>query len=633
MSSYFHIHISAQFPIRVIKNYLLRLWQFVVISGMLACSPRQNNSEKILKSFILSNHYYTQFNDSIHTLANKTDTSYDDHQLKAISLIIHAQSNLLYADYEQAILELSRAKKLLHHTDSDTIKLRILFGLGNAYTNLGNYDEALSNYYEAEKIALKIKSDFHLGKSYGGIAQVYQMKEDIPNAKKFITQAITLLSAAQPSYYNAQLILANLFGMSGQIDSAIYIDNKCLHELKDSKQPQFRSFFFNNKGNCYMYSGVFDSAAFYFTECLKIDTQYAETKQIADSYINLVSVFALKKDSIQLKKYIDLAFNYCNRLKFLPGKLQLFQVLDNYYSSISNQAQSLAIKDSLLYNYKKLYNQKTEDKIAELKIKYDDEKKQREIINQKEKILFQNLMIVLILIIFSLAVVFFIYYLKQIKKDKVNEINKIQLEQQEKVTQSIFESEQHERIRIARDLHDSIGQKLIYLKMNLTQLNLSEQNLLSELDQTIKEVRAISHNLIPEELNFGLFTAIENLVADIAKNTTINLLIDENCTDKKIKLSEAVNIYRIFQELITNTLKHAKANIIDIKVSIINRNLNLILNNDGQTFDISHIEKSQGLGWKNIKARINLLKGNIHFEPDQKNQITILIPIKSETEL
>lgn len=629
----FNICIYFRCFIRVFTKYGTSFLLLMGIGNILSCSPQKSNSEKLIKAYNLSNHYYTTFNDSIHWLANQTDTNDNDLQLKAISLVIHGQSNLLYGDYEQAILELNSAKKLLNSSNNDTIQLRILFGLGNAFANLGNYKEALLNYYQAEKIAIAIKAEIYLGKSYGGIAQVYQMKEDIDQAKKFITLAIPLLTKAKPSYYNAQLTLANLYGMSGQIDSALSIDNLCLKELKDSKLNQFKSFFFNNKGNCYMYSGVYDSAAFYFSECLKIDTQYAETKQIADSYINLVSVYALKNESVQLKKYIDLAFTYCNQLKFLPGKVQLFQVLDKYYSSIANEAQSLAIKDSLLLNYKKLYNQKTEDKIAELKIKYEDEKKQHEIVNQQEKILFQKLLIGLILIILCLVIVFFIYYLKQMKKDKINAIHQLQLEQQEKVTRSIFESEQQERIRIARDLHDSIGQKLVYLKMNLKELNVGEENLLTALNQTIKEVRAISHNLIPEELNFGLFASIDNLISQLTGSTNIILKIDDNCNDKEIKLSDAINIFRIFQELMTNTLKHAKANQINIQITVINDVLEVILTNDGETIDISNIEKSQGIGWKNIKARINLLKGSIQIKPLEKNQITILIPIKSDNEI
>src|SRR5690606_25722038 len=134
---------------------------------------------------------------------------------------------------------------------------------------------------------------------------------------------------------------------------------------------------------------------------------------------------------------------------------------------------------------------------------------------------------------------------------------------------SIVEAEQRERIRIARDLHDSIGQKLSVVKMNLSSLQqLSAitpadpyKGAAELVDETIKEVRNISHNLLPEELNFGIISALEDLSEKINQTHTsqVHLQLDENLTSIHLSRAFELSMYRMVQEVTGNMLKHANA--------------------------------------------------------------------------
>lgn len=208
--------------------------------------------------------------------------------------------------------------------------------------------------------------------------------------------------------------------------------------------------------------------------------------------------------------------------------------------------------------------------------------------------------------------------------------------QQEIETRSLFEGEQKERIRIARDLHDSIGQMLSVVKMNLSNLSTPDQygnkldNTVELVDKTITEVRHISHNLIPEELNFGLFAALEDMAEKInhAGNTKVVLSIPDDALIYQFEKSNELSIYRIVQEALSNIVKHAQATTIDLAVMQQPNGMAINIKDNGKGFDTSQIKTSSGIGWKNIAARVNMLYGELQVRSEKLTgtHIEITIP-------
>ncbi|MCS6820183.1 MAG: ATP-binding protein, partial [Chitinophagales bacterium] len=185
----------------------------------------------------------------------------------------------------------------------------------------------------------------------------------------------------------------------------------------------------------------------------------------------------------------------------------------------------------------------------------------------------------------------------------------------------------------ARDLHDSIGQKLAVMRMLLPPS--SQQGEMSKfvqfLDETAREVRAISHNLIPEILNFGLVKGLESLTHRINSTEKINahFSAEEKISGLSLTKETEVSLFRVVQELLSNIIRHAHCNNIHIQLSATGHTLKLDISEDGKGFNPGSIEESQGLGWKNIFARVKLMNGEIKIR-SQKNegsQFTIKIPV------
>jgi two-component system NarL family sensor kinase len=205
-------------------------------------------------------------------------------------------------------------------------------------------------------------------------------------------------------------------------------------------------------------------------------------------------------------------------------------------------------------------------------------------------------------------------------------------------TRAIFEGEQAERIRIARDLHDSIGQMLAVVKMRLSSLPGQPHEQVIEsadisiklLDKTIDEVRTISHNLIPEELTFGIVRGLENLCGKISENgaVTVHLVITDEVRAHKFNQQFSLSLYRIVQEVLGNMMKHSGASAINIDMA---ENAGLIvlkIADNGNGFDTDTINDSKGIGWKNIFARVNLLNGSLDVRSERISgtRIEILVP-------
>src|SRR5690606_24162478 len=147
---------------------------------------------------------------------------------------------------------------------------------------------------------------------------------------------------------------------------------------------------------------------------------------------------------------------------------------------------------------------------------------------------------------------------------------KTQLEIQKK--KDLVLTQERERERIARDIHDGIGPLLTTVKMKVSGLDLDERTkmeIIGIIENTIREIRSVSRNLMPGVLiDFGPAEAISTMVEDIRKQTGVNITFSayKSTEHSHIGKDEGIALYRIAQEAINNALKHARAS--EIKISL-----------------------------------------------------------------
>lgn len=222
-------------------------------------------------------------------------------------------------------------------------------------------------------------------------------------------------------------------------------------------------------------------------------------------------------------------------------------------------------------------------------------------------------------------------------EDKVNNYN----EEIRKLSKHLHNIREEEKGRIARQIHDELGQILTTLKMDLSYLAEEIQmsspaiferimNALRLTDNAINSARQISSELrVPLLDHLGLIPAIEWLISEFEKRNNIicSKILPKNLSIEKEK---SIAIFRIIQELLLNISKHAKATKTSIEISIIDNYMNLIIEDNGIGIDDEILVKSNSLGLISVKERVNLLGGEIKIE-SKKNKGTkfsILLPLK-----
>jgi len=227
------------------------------------------------------------------------------------------------------------------------------------------------------------------------------------------------------------------------------------------------------------------------------------------------------------------------------------------------------------------------------------------------------------------------------------EIEKEKEKRQIQLLQAALESQEAERKRISDELHDEVGALLSAIKLYLHQLN--PQHLTSNakaevlnqsknlLDETIKTVRNLSSNLQPIIIaDFGLESTIQHFCNKINQPPVFSTSL--TIQDALIRLSpeKELAIFRIVQELTNNIIKHAQSSYIHFSLVQKTDTLEIYIEYNGM--GISHEEyeeklyQVQGLGLKNIQNRLNILKGNVHYEKNDNltNMITVRIPVTDQ---
>jgi signal transduction histidine kinase len=229
---------------------------------------------------------------------------------------------------------------------------------------------------------------------------------------------------------------------------------------------------------------------------------------------------------------------------------------------------------------------------------------------------------ILLMLSFAIAVIwFFTYAQKRIISTKLKQKEMEIIFQKELLTNAVTIQET-ERDRIAKELHDEIGSKLNIASLNMHLLKSKiihdedSDTIFLRLDDALKSsaerTRTISHELMPPVFqNFGFAYAIEELQNSFNATSDLRILITDYQQIKITNKIKLLHIYRIIQELLSNTIKHAQATSINILFERQNEDVLFTYTDNGLGFDTRNMPT--GMGFGNIKTRAELLDGTINY--------------------
>lgn len=213
-----------------------------------------------------------------------------------------------------------------------------------------------------------------------------------------------------------------------------------------------------------------------------------------------------------------------------------------------------------------------------------------------------------------------------------------------RILDAIIKTEEHERERFAKNLHDDLGPLLSSIKMYINSFTTASEKtkqeyIINQLNEIVKEAitttKEVSNDLSPHILiNYGLISAIESFLNKVP--SSIKVLFENELISGRLSIHVENSTYRIVKELINNSLKHSMANTVKIKLTEHNNFLHLYYSDNGIGFDMSEltVNKSKGMGFSNIISRAKALNGvyEINTKPKKGFVFKIKIPINQSSE-
>ncbi|MGM8362947.1 ATP-binding protein [Flavobacterium sp. ARAG 55.4] len=232
----------------------------------------------------------------------------------------------------------------------------------------------------------------------------------------------------------------------------------------------------------------------------------------------------------------------------------------------------------------------------------------------------------------------------ELEVERLNRENIVErINQQKIISSKIVENQENEQNRIAREIHDGIGQMLTGLKFSLESINLDDKEkstqkieYLKKLSlDIIKGVRTATFNLMPPELSdHGIVPSISKLALELTKLTGKNIqFYNKTEFDQRLDSLIEINIYRLTQEAINNAIKYAESSHIIVQLSHSNKILSITVDDNGKGFDVASVEKKRnsesGMGLLFMKERVRYINGRVFINsiPGEGTRITFNIPI------
>lgn len=564
----------------------------------------------------------------------------------AYQAIAHISQALVHsntANYQTALKEYEIAEKLLFTNPVDSLAGRIYAGMGTAHTNLGNYATALEYLFKAMRIFEKSGYQPGIGGVASQISQVYQLKGELNIAKTYVMRGLDAMKNTR--LHNGYVVnlhtLANIYGMSNELDSALAIDEIGIR-ICDSMHSSFlKSMFYDNKANCFNEKGSYDSARFYHLQCLQIDSTHGNMKQVSDTYLNLGGMYLKKGDPAMSIACLSRSIELARSTGYLLGLQTAWELQAHAYHQLNKLDLALEAKDSSMAARNRMINAKSEATIAELNTLYETEKREQTILLQQSQLSKQRILIIAI-IAFVLAVAVAVYMnFRRSKLKREKEIQDQLHQQQQEATVKILEAEEHERKRIATDLHDGVGQLMMAAWMNLQayeqQLDKNSPNhsnlgkAIDLVGESCREVRAVSHSMMPNALlKKGLVNAIRDFVQQIDQQI-LSINLHTEGLEMHLEPHAETVLYRVIQESVNNVIKHAKASQLDISIHHNpNEGTDVLIEDNGQGFELDKALQKDGIGLQNISNRIQYLGGSVDWDtsPGNGTVVSIHIPAK-----
>lgn len=505
-------------------------------------------------------------------------------------------------------------------------------GLGILYESTLKDKEAIQSYLRGLKIAEKGGFKYETGFLLNNLGLLKIKHKNYQSAKKDLERALILAKEVQQS----RLILnitTNLGIVNKQVNNlkaSIQYYHQTVIEAKKIGFPYGISASYLNLGSTYLENTKFELASRYADSSLFLAQKYGMQELISNASILRASAYIYLKKFTEAKLVIDeikaiqaLSYNPTIQVKLYEVESLLAAETNDYKTAYSISRKLSNLKDSIEI----VTNESEQNRLQAIfnKERTDNELKdlhqRNKILKGKNELKEANMRLIFLIAVVALILVFTASYIMYNRKSR-----KIKTFFSQKLIEQIDE----ERSRISNDLHDDIGQSLAIIK---SKVNLFTNSKISRLDglehelgDLIERTRVISHQLHPSALEkIGIKQGLISLLDRTQDATNLICSIDFEMDEHEIRSEHAAQLYRIIQECISNTIRHANATA--LKVIVEKQGGSIVIQYRDNGIGMSTIKYNSGLGLLTIRERVSIIGGKLDLRTGNKKGVTLTITL------
>ncbi|RTQ49138.1 tetratricopeptide repeat protein [Hymenobacter gummosus] len=581
-----------------------------------------------------------------------------------LRLLLADAAALRQSDPERALRRATDARRLARQQHRSPQEADAALLQGRICTALGQASEAATHLHAAQRLAAAAHDTLRLASAYLVLGTTYKNLQQYGPSLDYARQARYYFDRAvrqgQPA---ARRGVAVSYNNSG----TVYLEQQKYPLAAADFQQALR------RGRALGDSGVVVLALYnlgavalqrkqpqaahqYYRQTLAIDQAQGNVQGQAESWLNLGDALLQLKRYREVEQAYGQALRLARQLQARPlirvvydGYASLYEATGQYKDAVRWRTRFQELNDSL-------FQAETAEQVTEMRTKYETEQKeaqnrllqkqqqlqqaqlraQRQLARRRTTQLLAGLAVTALLG----AVGWLLYTRNRLRQQLALEQQRQQLERQRAA--AVLEAEENERRRIGSDLHDGIGQLLSAAKLNLhaldqqmgPQLNGRQEllnNAVAVVDESFREVRNISHNLMPNALlRRGLAAAVRDFLGKLPSDNGLRIEVQAFGLDD-IRLDATVEsvLFRVIQELVQNIIKHAQATEVTLQLVRNDDELTVTVEDNGVGFDAQALGPEAGIGLRNVLTRMAYLGGHTHFDaaPGRGTTVTLEVPL------
>lgn len=555
-------------------------------------------------------------------LQNLVEKAKTEEQKRQANLAFHE----LYFGEDKLELSCNYLNIALIHSRKEKDRIEIYYFLGVNYYYMTLYDKSIyfltrilhSNIVEKE-LKFKAKAETVLGLIYTEI-------DNVELSKKYYVRSLLTFTKLKDTLGMSQALgnLGLLYQKNNNPKKALYYFQKGI-SFPIEYTREHTAIAYSNIGAMYISLKELDTAKAYINRALKL---FLELKDKNGEQICANNLATIYRDMGQTKASLT---NYLKALDMLDDQnskeakktkrdillnvSEAYKKLQNYEKGLDYYQQYTTLKDTI-------FNQQKSEFIVETQEKYDASEREKQIAELKikkqqdetEKLAMKYSIIIGVFVVLLIFVLIFWFQRAKSVREK-NERNYA-------IASAALDSEEKERLRISQEIHDDLGGVLGMSRMLFSRTKKhvlpNDPELYERIDSLLLEAnnrsRAISHDLFSPTLKeFGIIKALEELFSNVKEaKPDLKTSFEANGKDDYLDENIALNLYRIVQELISNTFKYAQASNVKLNLEISSKHIVMKYSDDGIGVDLA--VGKHGVGLKSIQSRAKRINGDVKFQ-------------------